>query len=122
MNGRAALVTAADDSPVRRATSTRETGPWVSTSSNTVAAAGLVMGALTGVLRGMSGTLGGVINFVKNLILTGLSVRWRPPCPLIAGEPFVPPSTPAVQFDPSHRLWVLHTPRTSYALRLDERD
>jgi alpha-galactosidase len=37
-------------------------------------------------------------------------------------EPFVPPSTPAIQFDPSHRLWVLHTPQTSYALRLDERD
>src|SRR6266540_4453831 len=45
MNGRAALVTAAEDRPVRRETSTRETGPWVSTVVNTFAAEGLVMGA-----------------------------------------------------------------------------
>ncbi|GHG11307.1 hypothetical protein GCM10017567_30740 [Amycolatopsis bullii] len=55
MKGRAALVTAAAERPVRRATSTRDTGPSVRTVVNTVAAAGLVIGALAGALRGMAG-------------------------------------------------------------------
>ncbi|GAA3204495.1 hypothetical protein GCM10020216_003890 [Nonomuraea helvata] len=60
MNGRAALVTAADDSPLRLAISTRETGPCVSTMVNTVAAAGVV------VSRGCMRAIVAVINFVKN--------------------------------------------------------
>ncbi|MCW2938069.1 MAG: galA [Actinomycetia bacterium] len=31
-------------------------------------------------------------------------------------------STPPVQFDPLHRLWLLSTPNTAYALRLDAHD
>ena len=58
MNGLAALVTAADERPVRRETSTRDTGPWVSTVVKTVAAAGLVIGALAGALRGMGRRVG----------------------------------------------------------------
>src|SRR5260370_30865757 len=101
MNGRAALITGADDSPVRRATSTRETGPQVSTSSNTVAVAGLVIWTLPAVLRCMPGTVDQIINVVNILFQPCSSLRCRPSCPLIVGEPFVPPSPPAIQFTPA---------------------
>jgi hypothetical protein len=65
MSGRAAFVTAAADSPSRRARLTRLRGPSVSTAVNTAVAAGVSVRAPVPVSVNMARNVGLIISFVK---------------------------------------------------------
>lgn len=66
MSGRTALVTAAEDSPVLRAISTRESGPWDRAVVNTGEAAGVGAGNVsTRLVDDMAGNVGELISSAK---------------------------------------------------------